>query len=75
ADSEHAFEALQREARLLRTKRDRVQSVTSEAELNGLTNTRRLRATTSNVATLGGAPTWSDKHLTNFMGADATTDT
>ncbi|BET10983.1 hypothetical protein THI4931_20250 [Pandoraea sputorum] len=75
ADSEHAFEALQREARLLRTKRDRVQSVTSEAELNGLANTRRLRSTTSNVATLGGAPTWSDKHLTNFMGADATTDT
>ncbi|VVE80142.1 autotransporter family protein [Pandoraea sputorum] len=74
-DSEQAFDALKREARLLRTKRDRVQGVTSEAELNGLSNTRRLRAATSNVPTLGGALTWSDKHLTNFMEADATTDT
>ena len=75
ADSEQALEALKREARLLGTKRDRVQGVTSEVELNGLTNTRQLRVTTSNVATLGGALTWSDRHLTNFMGADATTDT
>ncbi|WP_246189217.1 autotransporter family protein [Pandoraea anapnoica] len=75
ADSEQAFDALKRKARLLATKRDRVQGVTSDAELNGLTNTRQLRATTSNVEALGGALTWSDKHLTNFMGADATTDT
>ncbi|WP_169835022.1 autotransporter outer membrane beta-barrel domain-containing protein [Pandoraea oxalativorans] len=74
ADSEQAFEALKREARLLAMKRDRVQGVTSEAELSGLANTRQLRATASNVATHGGALTWSDKHLTNFMGADATTD-
>ncbi|MCE4060518.1 autotransporter domain-containing protein [Pandoraea sputorum] len=75
ADSEQAFDALKREARLLGTKRDRVQGVASEAELNGLSNTRRLRATTSNVATVEGALTWSDKHLMNFMGADATADT
>jgi len=75
ADSEQAFDALKREARLLATKRNRVQGVTSEAEFNGLINTRQLRATTSNVAAPAGALTWSDRHLTNFMGVDATTDT
>lgn len=75
AESEEAFDSLERKERLLAMKLGRVQGVTSESELNALTNTRQLRATAPNAPMQAGMLTWGDKSLTNFMGTDATGDT
>ncbi|VVE25299.1 autotransporter outer membrane beta-barrel domain-containing protein [Pandoraea cepalis] len=73
--SADAVTPLQRSADLWALKNARVQGATTEAALTALKNTRQLDATTPNAETHGARLTWHDKHLTNFMAADAATDT
>ncbi|MCI3205449.1 hypothetical protein DBA20_10825 [Pandoraea capi] len=74
-ESQVALAAVQRQADRLAMKEARVTGATSESALAALKATRQLDATTPNATKHDGALTWSDKHLTNFMGAEAVSDT
>ncbi|WAL81549.1 autotransporter domain-containing protein [Pandoraea sp. XJJ-1] len=73
--SADAVTPLQRSADLLALKQARVQAAGTEAALTALKNTRQLDAATPNAEKQVARLTWHDKHLTNFMGDEANSDT
>ncbi|ODP30950.1 hypothetical protein A9762_07790 [Pandoraea sp. ISTKB] len=74
-ESQAALAPVQRQADRLAMKEARVTGAKSKSALAALKATRQLDATTPNATKHDGALTWSDKHLTNFMGAEAVSDT